>query len=110
MSYSRVLFTLITFKLILKKYFSPAQVESDQKDLIISQLKADIFELKKNEQECFELSQQIKSLEAKYQSLYEENVKTLNFHQKTKKKQFIKKNKKNSKETMQNSRLATKLT
>ena len=55
------------------RYFSPAQVESDQKDLIISQLKADIFELKKNEQECFELSQQIKSLEAKYQSLYEEN-------------------------------------
>lgn len=49
-------------------------MESDQKDLIISQLKADIFELKKNEQECFELSQQVKSLGSKYQSLYEENV------------------------------------
>ena len=54
------------------RYFSPAQVESDQKDLIISQLKADIFELKKNEQESFELTQQIKSLDSKYKSLSDE--------------------------------------
>ena len=35
-------------------------------------MKADIFELKKNEQESFEISQQIKSLESKYTALLDE--------------------------------------
>lgn len=29
------------------KFYSPAKVESDQKDIIIAQLKADIFEQRK---------------------------------------------------------------
>lgn len=39
-----------------QRYFSPAQFESDQKDLIISQLKADIYELKKNQQDYYEIN------------------------------------------------------
>lgn len=54
------------------RYFSPAQVESDQKDLIISQLKADIFELKKTEEEMYNLSQELKSLENRYQQTMSE--------------------------------------
>lgn len=56
------------------KYFSPSQIESDQKDLIIAQLKAEVYELSKNEQNCSSLIQQIQTLEHKYQSVQEEKV------------------------------------
>lgn len=49
-------------------------MESDQKDLIIAQLKAEIYELTKNEQNCLGVMQQIKSLDHKSQSLEEEKV------------------------------------
>mmetsp|Transcript_39528 Transcript_39528/g.45983 ORF Transcript_39528/g.45983 Transcript_39528/m.45983 type:complete len:389 (+) Transcript_39528:51-1217(+) len=59
-----------------KKYFDPAQVESDQKDLIISQLKAELFELRQNERDYSELHTKLNNLEHRYNLLQEE--KTLN--------------------------------
>ncbi len=51
---------------ILFQYFSPAQVESDQKDIIIAQLKADIFEMRKNEEDYLSLQDELRKLEHKY--------------------------------------------
>jgi len=49
-------------------------VESDQKDLIISKLKAEILDLKKVQEELFEMTQEVKSLENRYMALNEEKV------------------------------------
>lgn len=49
-------------------------MESEQKDLIISQLKAEIYELSQNEQNCFEILQELQSLSHKTQILEEEKV------------------------------------
>ncbi len=57
-----------------QKYFSPPQVESDQKDLIISQLKAEIFELRQNDRDYHDLSSQLKNLEHRHNLLQEEKV------------------------------------
>jgi len=54
------------------RYFSPSQVESDQKDLIISQLKAEIFELRQNERDYVDLASQLRNLEHRYNLLQEE--------------------------------------
>lgn len=59
-----------------KKYFDPAQIESDQKDLVISQLKAELFELRQNERDYNELHSKLNNLEHRYSLLQEE--KTLN--------------------------------
>lgn len=59
-----------------KKYFDPAQIESDQKDLIVSQLKAELFELRQNERDYNELHSKLNNLEHRYNLLQEE--KTLN--------------------------------
>jgi chromosome segregation ATPase len=57
-----------------KKYFDPAQVESDQKDLIISQLKAELFELRRNEKNYEELHAKLNNLEHRYNLLQEEKM------------------------------------
>jgi len=57
-----------------KKYFDPAQVESDQKDLIISQLKAELFELRRNEKNYEELHAKLNNLEHRYNLLQEEKL------------------------------------
>lgn len=54
------------------RYFSPSQVESDQKDLIVSQLKAEIFELRQNERDYVDLASQLRNLEHRYNLLQEE--------------------------------------
>lgn len=54
------------------RYFSPAQVESDQKDVIISQLKAELFELKQNHRNYQEVSTHLTNLEHRYNLLLEE--------------------------------------
>lgn len=59
-----------------KKYFDPSQIESDQKDLIVSQLKAELFELRQNERDYNELHSKLNNLEHRYNLLQEE--KTLN--------------------------------
>jgi len=56
------------------KYFSPAQVESDQKDLIISQMKAEIFELRQNDRDYQDLSGQFYNLDHRYNILQEEKL------------------------------------
>lgn len=56
------------------QYFDPAQVESDQKDLIISQLKAELFELRQNERDYNELHTKLNNLEHRYNLLQEEKV------------------------------------
>jgi len=56
------------------RYFSPSQVESDQKDLIISQLKAEIFELRQNERDYHDLSSNLRNLEHRYNLLSEEKI------------------------------------
>lgn len=57
-----------------KKYYDPAQVESDQKDLIISQLKAELFELRQNEKDYDELRSKLNNLEHRYNLLQEEKI------------------------------------
>lgn len=56
------------------RYFSPSQVESDQKDLLISQIKAEIFELKQNERDYLDLAAQLRSIEHRYNLLQEEKL------------------------------------
>jgi len=56
------------------RYFSPSQVESDQKDLLISQIKAEIFELKQNERDYLDLASQLRSIEHRYNLLQEEKL------------------------------------
>lgn len=50
------------------------RLESDQKDLLISQLKAEIFELKQRERDYGSLRDQMLNLEHKYRSLLDEKV------------------------------------
>jgi chromosome segregation ATPase len=54
-----------------KKYLA-SQAESDQKDLIISQLKAEIFETRQNERDYVDLAAQLRNLEHRYNLLQEE--------------------------------------
>eukprot|EP00331_Platyophrya_macrostoma_P019853 CAMPEP_0176468070 /NCGR_PEP_ID=MMETSP0127-20121128/38822_1 /TAXON_ID=938130 /ORGANISM="Platyophrya macrostoma, Strain WH" /LENGTH=401 /DNA_ID=CAMNT_0017861465 /DNA_START=27 /DNA_END=1232 /DNA_ORIENTATION=+ len=56
------------------KYFSGSQVESDQKDLIVSQLKAEIFDLRQNERDYHDLSSQLRTLEHRFNLLQEEKT------------------------------------
>lgn len=56
------------------RYFSPSQVESDQKDLLISQIKAEIFELKQNERDYLDLASQLRNIEHRYNLLQEEKL------------------------------------
>lgn len=44
----------------VKQYYSPAKLESDQKDLIISQLKAENYELHTSEKDYQDLVQHVK--------------------------------------------------
>jgi len=62
------------------KYFSPSQVDSDQKELIISQLKAEIFELRQNDRDYHDLSSQLKNLEHRYNLLQEEKLRDESDH------------------------------
>jgi hypothetical protein len=50
------------------------RVEADQKDVIIQQLKGDVYNLKRNEQEYLHLQDQFKKLEQKYRVLQDEKV------------------------------------
>lgn len=56
------------------RYFSPSQVESDQKDLLISQIKAEIFELKQNERDYLDLAAQLRNIEHCYNLLQDEKL------------------------------------
>jgi len=56
------------------RYFSPSQVESDQKDLLISQIKAEIFELKQNERDYLDLAAQLRNIEHRYNLLQDEKL------------------------------------
>jgi chromosome segregation ATPase len=58
------------------RYFDPAQVESDQKDLIISQLKADQFELRQCEQNLQDLNAQLNNLDHSLAILKEEKARS----------------------------------
>ncbi|CAK93525.1 unnamed protein product (macronuclear) [Paramecium tetraurelia] len=55
-------------------FYSPAKFENDQKDLMISQLKAENFELKQNDRDYQELATHLKSLEHRYNMLHEEKM------------------------------------
>lgn len=48
--------------------------DSDHKDLVISQLKAELFELRKNEKDYNELHTKLNNLEHRYNLLQEEKV------------------------------------
>ena len=43
-------------------FYSPLKVESDQRDLIISHLKDEVYLLRKNEQELYKLEDQYHAL------------------------------------------------
>lgn len=52
-------------KMSYKKYYSPSRVEADHKDMIISQLKAEIADLQLRETEYHEAIEQLRILEEK---------------------------------------------
>lgn len=54
------------------RYFSPDQVESDQKDVIISQLKAELFELRKSQRNYDSVFVRARNLENHYYDLQED--------------------------------------
>lgn len=51
------------------KYLSPLRVEADQKEVIIAQLREELYHLKKNEQEFYHFEDQYRQLEQKYRLL-----------------------------------------
>jgi len=53
--------------------------ESGSKEVLISQLRAEILELKQNEREYFDLSAQLKKLEQRYAVLQEDKVQFITF-------------------------------
>jgi hypothetical protein len=55
-------------------FYSPLTVECDQKDLIISHLKEEIYLLRRNEQELVKLDDQYRGLEYRFRTLSEEKV------------------------------------
>jgi len=58
----------------LPQYYSPSRVEPDHKDMIISQLKAEISDLQQREMEYHEAIEQLKILEDKIDALRQERV------------------------------------
>jgi hypothetical protein len=68
-AYHRVFFPYLTLK-----YFNPDQVESDQKDVVISQLKAELFELRKSQRNYDNVFSKVRTLENHYYDLLEELV------------------------------------
>lgn len=56
------------------RYTDQVQMEADSKDLLISQLKADLYELKQNEKDFRNLSGELNNLEHRYTLLKEEKV------------------------------------
>lgn len=56
------------------KFIVPLRVESDQKDVIIAHLKEELYSLKRNEQEFYNLEDQYRKLEHKYRLLADEKV------------------------------------
>jgi len=57
-----------------KRYFDQAQIESDHKDVIISQLKAECFELRENERDYNDLNSRVNNLNHRFNLLQEEKV------------------------------------
>ena len=55
-------------------FYDKLKTESDQKDLLIAQLTAEIFELKQNERDQALLRQQIANLEARNQTINEDKI------------------------------------
>ena len=55
-------------------FYDKLKTESDQKDLLIAQLKAEIFELRQNEKDQAMLRQQIANLESRNQTLNEDKI------------------------------------
>ena len=55
-------------------FYDKLKTESDQKDLLIAQLKAEIFELRQSEKDQALLRQQIANLEARNQTINEEKI------------------------------------
>ena len=55
-------------------FYDKLKTESDQKDLLIAQLKAEIFELRQNEKDQALLRQQIANLESRNQTINEDKI------------------------------------
>lgn len=70
-------FYLLQFKLNSQR--SLASTDSSQKEILVSQLKTEILELKQNEREYVELAAQLRKLEQRYSLLQEETVDLPNF-------------------------------
>lgn len=59
---------------VSQKFYSPAKAESDQKDIIIAQLKADLFELRKAEEDFYILQDELRKMELKIKLLLDERA------------------------------------
>lgn len=58
----------------MNQYFSPEQVESDHKDIIISQLKAELFEMKRAQKEYDLTFSELRETENEYYDLLRDVV------------------------------------
>ena len=56
------------------KYYDSVHLASDQKDLLISQLKAEIFEIQQRDKDFLALRDQLYSIQSKYRHLQDEKV------------------------------------
>ena len=54
------------------RYFNPDQVESDQKDIVISQLKAELFELRKSQMGYDQVFERVRISESEYYSMLQD--------------------------------------
>lgn len=62
------------FAVTTKQYYQPAQVESDHKDILISQLKADLFELSQREKDYDNALDDYRRLEQRFRLLQDDMV------------------------------------
>lgn len=57
-----------------RSFVSPLGVEADQKELIIAHLKEEVYLLKRNEQELFQLQEHYRALEHRLKALQDQKV------------------------------------
>lgn len=59
---------------LFQQYYDSVHLASDQKDLLISQLKAEIFEIQQRDKDFLALRDQLYSIQSKYRHLQDEKV------------------------------------
>ena len=59
----------LTVNFVFSQYYDSVHLASDQKDLLISQLKAEIFEIEQRDKDYLALRDQLYTIQTKYRHL-----------------------------------------